>query len=595
MSAWEVMSEIARTILVMSVTGSIIALLLFALKPLVKNRLPKNVQYYLWVSVLAAFLVPFTIFVSIPAGTPMAPVQELIEANVKTTVEWREELAQERYNMPYEELDAPKQIEISFKEIGLMKGEFNNYLLLSLIVMGGVIFLAEIYRYIVFTIKLRRRQLPAYDHEAALLEQLCRGEKRPRLYRNPLAPTPMIVGIFRPVIYLPDREYTEVQLRNILLHELAHLRRHDVAVKWLAALAVHVHWFNPFACLVRREIDRACELACDEAVIMRFDTNGKQSYGDTLLAMAADAKTAKTIVSATMCEEKKALKERLGAIMRSKRITKRVLAFSCVLITAVLCTIVVLGSSAEGESAADFFLRKYRDEAAVVRPLDVIAQVETDNGALLFYYNARGYLGCAVIEKDLFRYTVAKTSAEMLIDGTVPAQILSGQYNDAEHWLAWGILRDNSIEKVTFYGQEASILETDNLRLCYMLGDNTIPEDDNFRFFDGAGNLAWEMNASSATGEMTVYIWRDQEEIGYALFEGGKTGRTENEIKNGETVFHDINELNHELAKHAVEGMHLHIVQMNVSDFSKEEMDRIAGQIKLQVGNFSTSIGAMGT
>ena len=41
------MTDLIRTILIMSISGSIIAALLFALKPLVKNRLPKAVQYYL--------------------------------------------------------------------------------------------------------------------------------------------------------------------------------------------------------------------------------------------------------------------------------------------------------------------------------------------------------------------------------------------------------------------------------------------------------------------------------------------------------------------------------------------------------------------
>lgn len=59
MSFGETLSKIVQTILIMSATGSIIALLLFALKPIVKNHLPKNTQYYLWVLVLVAFLVPF--------------------------------------------------------------------------------------------------------------------------------------------------------------------------------------------------------------------------------------------------------------------------------------------------------------------------------------------------------------------------------------------------------------------------------------------------------------------------------------------------------------------------------------------------------
>jgi beta-lactamase regulating signal transducer with metallopeptidase domain len=101
MNPWETLSEIVRTLLIMSATGSMVVLLLFVLKPIIKNHLPKSTQYYLWVLVLVAFLVPFSVFVSLPFATPMAPLQEVLDENVKTTMERREELSQERYGMEY--------------------------------------------------------------------------------------------------------------------------------------------------------------------------------------------------------------------------------------------------------------------------------------------------------------------------------------------------------------------------------------------------------------------------------------------------------------------------------------------------------------
>ena len=47
MTDWEIVREIVRTVLVMSITGGVVALLLFALKPFIKNRVPKTAQYYL--------------------------------------------------------------------------------------------------------------------------------------------------------------------------------------------------------------------------------------------------------------------------------------------------------------------------------------------------------------------------------------------------------------------------------------------------------------------------------------------------------------------------------------------------------------------
>jgi beta-lactamase regulating signal transducer with metallopeptidase domain len=64
--------------------------------------------------------------------------------------------------------------------------------------------------------------------------------------------------------------------------------------------------FNPVVWLTRREIDRACELSCDETVIRDLDTNGKRTYGDTLIAIAAVPKLGASVTLA-MCEEKKNL------------------------------------------------------------------------------------------------------------------------------------------------------------------------------------------------------------------------------------------------------------------------------------------------
>jgi len=62
-----------RTIITMSITGSVIAIILFILKPLVRNRLPKSVQFYLWFVVLVALVVPISRFIVLPDSTSNVP------------------------------------------------------------------------------------------------------------------------------------------------------------------------------------------------------------------------------------------------------------------------------------------------------------------------------------------------------------------------------------------------------------------------------------------------------------------------------------------------------------------------------------------
>jgi hypothetical protein len=95
---------------------------------------------------------------------------------------------------------------------------------------------------------------------------------------------------------------------------------------------------------VHREIDRACELSCDEAVIRSLDASGRQNYGDTLIYVAAESKTPRAVLSTTMCEDKKDLKERIVAIMKNKKSTRAAIIVSAVLIVGAVLAACALGA-----------------------------------------------------------------------------------------------------------------------------------------------------------------------------------------------------------------------------------------------------------
>ncbi|HEY2806565.1 MAG TPA: M56 family metallopeptidase [Gemmatimonadales bacterium] len=80
---------------------------------------------------------------------------------------------------------------------------------------------------------------------------------------------PMTWGALRPVVLLPEaaREWTSARRREVLMHELAHVRRGDWAARLLAAVVCAVHWFNPLAWMAARRLRDEQELACDDAVL----------------------------------------------------------------------------------------------------------------------------------------------------------------------------------------------------------------------------------------------------------------------------------------------------------------------------------------
>jgi hypothetical protein len=245
----------------------------------------------------------------------------------------------------------------------------------------------------------------------------------------------MLIGILHPMIMLPEKQYSDTQLQNILLHELTHLRRHDIIMKWLSVLAGALHWFNPIVYLVRREIDRACELACDEAVIMNLDDNGKQNYGDTLIAVVAEHKTPKTVLSTTMGEEKKVLKERLTAIMRNKKRSHITILISAVLLIAVAGTAIALGAGSSDTQPTEFPLISLSGEdGSAMQPVRLGYDYERDGISVIadsiaawqadFTDAATAYLTPSEIMTvssadaiDAFHFTFYRMNGEAVRDG----------------------------------------------------------------------------------------------------------------------------------------------------------------------------------
>ena len=80
------------------------------------------------------------------------------------------------------------------------------------------------------------------------------------------AASPMVLGFFRPVLVLPEGEYSEKELYFILKHELVHVKRGDVYWKLLFMTVNGVHWFNPLIWIMQKEAAMDMELSCDERV-----------------------------------------------------------------------------------------------------------------------------------------------------------------------------------------------------------------------------------------------------------------------------------------------------------------------------------------
>lgn len=103
------------------------------------------------------------------------------------------------------------------------------------------------------------------------------------VYRCELIDSPALVGFTRPMILLPDTEYTDEEREMIIAHERAHFRRKDMWYKLILLIANSMHWFNPIVYLMARRANDDIEYTCDDAVLRGRDMEYRKKYSRVIL------------------------------------------------------------------------------------------------------------------------------------------------------------------------------------------------------------------------------------------------------------------------------------------------------------------------
>ena len=146
-------------------------------------------------------------------------------------------------------------------------------------------------------------------------------------------PSPFLLGIFRPRIYLPsdlpegDREY-------VIAHENAHIRRKDHWWKPLGFLLLTVYWFNPLMWVAYIFLCRDIEFACDEKVMNELGRDCKKSYSEALIHCSVSRKM---ISACPVAFGEEGVKGRIKSVLNYKKP-----AFWIILISLILCTVVAV-------------------------------------------------------------------------------------------------------------------------------------------------------------------------------------------------------------------------------------------------------------
>ncbi len=330
--------QIFKNILIMSAAGSLLAIFIMCIRPVTVRFFSARWHYYIWLTVLAVMILPVNVLADISAqltdvqtaytAESDAQIQRALQneqaagAEGDTTVpagQMPEQSAGEKM-LHHAETVIAGQISRIYVPTDIIEW-------LSIIWLAGAFIAAvsKILKYHLFFKSVYKNSRP-YTDIAGIPERL-------RVLRTDMLDSPLLVGLVRPALFLPDMEMlmdtsigtsggiSEENMRYIIMHELTHYKRRDILYKWFAMLVQSVHWFDPFVYAVSRQIDLNCEISCDIAVTEKLNDREKDGYMRMILELAAAAgrKNRSAMLTTQMAGSKKTLKRRFAMIRYNQR------------------------------------------------------------------------------------------------------------------------------------------------------------------------------------------------------------------------------------------------------------------------------------
>ncbi len=317
-----------------SLTCSVVLVPLLVGKGWLRQHVRAKALYVVWLILALRLVIPVDLSLPEPAVTVEAPSYQVAlpartpSANLPAGAQIEEPSAVAGQTAP-EAASAVRTIPVT----ALLSALWLFGVLAAALVQGGGYLLARR--------RLLRDARPDLEAEAGQTAASLGLKRAVPVRRSRQVRTPMVLGLLRPVLLLPEGQAVD---EVVLCHELTHLKRLDLAYKALLVAACWLHWFNPLVWWMSRAASENLELCCDDDVAAGRDAAFRRKYGELLLS-TAEEKPGPTL-SSRFGGSKQAMKDRLTNLFVKK---KRGRLLAC---TAVAVLILVGGLVAcEGRPA----------------------------------------------------------------------------------------------------------------------------------------------------------------------------------------------------------------------------------------------------
>lgn len=324
----------------LTILGSIFTIFLIVFKNILIKKYGGVWYYYIWILVLICYCIPYKFDIGDWFRTTKFQ-QEYMNFSQNDTI-------QNTMTIPIEQntqsIHTDNQITIpqynhnstNIDKISIKQALFCVY-------MTGLILFLLYYcvRYIIFRKNLKNTTEDIINEEYLKCFHAIRSEmgiiEYVALKQSDIVHSPIFVGIWKPMVILPNIDMDITDFNMIIKHELMHCKRSDMIYRFFAIVVHIIHWFNPISYFMLYSINVACEYSCDEMVTKNMDEYSKMKYGNMILNQI-EHHTKNNFYSATWAQnDKNVLKTRISIIKNDKKY-KRVSITLLFLCTAVICS-----------------------------------------------------------------------------------------------------------------------------------------------------------------------------------------------------------------------------------------------------------------
>ncbi|KAB2390696.1 MULTISPECIES: M56 family metallopeptidase [Bacillus cereus group] len=366
-----------------SLMASILVGFILCIKVLFRNKLTPRWQYMLWIVLMIRLLLPWSPDSSYSIYSLLSyrsSVSEVIPKNMPAT----ENIVNIESDRKVELESNPKMVTKTSEpevEVSLEKQTtFSLYKLALYVWLAGVIILATItfltnrrlYSYI-------KKQPDITDEQAITVFNRCKQsmkmKKAVSLRLAGKIASPTVFSFFRPKVLLSKKHMkvlNEQQLQYVFYHELAHIKRNDVAVNWIMYSLILLNWFNPilwYAYFCMREDQ---ELACDAYALTFIDKEEQIAYGHTIITLL-EHYSYQVPSLANLSRNKRTLKRRIIMIKKFQKKSYRLSLLGIIAIATIAGGFLLNARITEGdERQKEKVVEKKQSKAAFEKAIETV-------------------------------------------------------------------------------------------------------------------------------------------------------------------------------------------------------------------------------